>query len=159
MTTPRAPSRSRRASVNETSEGRDDVAAKAAPAWRLLRDGLALADADIDTGREELRTALAEFEAEAVPTGRLLAGAALLQCIGIADDDYTGFEDAVAAVLASRAAIDALGDDGDRLSARAGALVAGWFRSLDDPALPAEAERSFAASARAIAAPFALARA
>ena len=66
----------------------------------------------------------------------MLAGAALVQCIGIADDDYAGFEDAVAAVHASAAEIDRLADAGDRLSARAGTLVAGWFRSLDDPALP-----------------------
>jgi len=105
-------------------------------AWRLLREGLARADVDIGAGRAELRGALARFDAAGVASGRLLAGAALVQCIGIADDDYAGFEDAVAAVHANAAEIDHLADAGDRLSARAGMLVAGWFRSLDDPALP-----------------------
>ena len=142
-TTPRAPARSPRAAAKHAVDGAGTGAgaAQATPAWRLLRAGLALADADICAGRDELRAALARFEDEAVPSGRLLAGAALVQCIGIADDDYAGFEDAVAAVAASRDAIETLADAGDRLSARAGILVAGWFASLDDPALPAEAER------------------
>jgi hypothetical protein len=50
--------------------------------------GLARADADIGAGRAELTRALARFEAAGVAAGRLLAGAALEQCIGIADDDY-----------------------------------------------------------------------
>ena len=117
----------------------DASAALGDPAWRLLREGLARADADIGAGRAELRGALARFEAAGVAAGRLLAGAALVRCIGIADDDYAGFEEAVAAVHASGDEIDRLSDAGDRLSARAGALVAGWFRSLDDPALPEQA--------------------
>ena len=120
--------------------GRDDApATRVDGAWRLLRDGLARADADIGAGRVELRHALASFDAAGVAAGRLLAGATLVQCIGIADDDYAGFEDAVAAVDACACAIDSLADAGDRLCARAGALVAGWFHSLDDPALPDQA--------------------
>jgi LuxR family transcriptional regulator, maltose regulon positive regulatory protein len=111
-----------------------------ATAWRLLRAGLALADADVASGRVELRDALRKFDALRDAPGRLLAGAALVQCIGIADDDYTGFEEAVAAVEASAAAAATLADPADRLTAEAGALVAGWFRRLDDPALPARAE-------------------
>ncbi|MEO5845129.1 MAG: BTAD domain-containing putative transcriptional regulator [Caldimonas sp.] len=111
-----------------------------APAWRLLREGLALADGDIGAGRAALRDALARFDAARSAPGRLLAGAALVQCIGIAEDDYAGFEDAVAAVHDSLDEIERIDDAGDRLSAQAGALVAGWFRSLDDPALPAQAE-------------------
>ncbi|MCE9657393.1 MAG: hypothetical protein K8R60_02460 [Burkholderiales bacterium] len=111
-------------------------------AWQLLRQGLALADADVAAGRAELLAALARFTPvdPAEPIGRLLAGAALVQCIGIADDDYTGFEDAVAAVAAAVPALDTIDDPADLLLARAGALVAGWFRALDDPTLPKLAE-------------------
>ena len=126
--------------VDAAACGGDEApAALVDEAWRLLRDGLVRADVDIGAGRGELRSALARFDAAGVASGRLLAGAALVQCIGIADDDYTGFEDAVAAVDASIGQIERLADAGDRLSARAGALVAGWFRSLDDPALPEQA--------------------
>ena len=39
-------------------------------------------------------------------SGHTARGAALVQCIGIADDDYAGFEDAVAAVDADKARIE-----------------------------------------------------
>ena len=128
----------------------------AGPAWRLLRSGLALADADVGDGdgRAELRAALAGFARAGDGHGSLLAAAALVQCIGIADDDYAGFEDAVAAIRASACDVDAIDDAGDRLSARAGRLVAGWFERLDDPDLPAQAERVVRSLAdAAIAAP------
>ena len=113
----------------------------AAPAaWQQLREGLTLADGDVAAGRRELRDALSRFADIDEPEGRLLAGAALVQCIGIADDDYAGFEDAIAAVDAGRERLDAIADAGDRLMARAGALVAGWFHRLDDPALALEAD-------------------
>ena len=99
-----------------------------------------MADADLSQGRVEMRDALARFEESGDEPGRLLAGAALVQCIGIANDDYAGFEAAVNAVNASSAAIGGLAYESDRLLARAGILVAGWFRALDDPALPAQAE-------------------
>ena len=109
-------------------------------AWRRLRQGLALADVDLSQGRVEIRDALARFDGLGDAPGRLLAGAALVQCVAIADDDYAGFEAAVDAVNTSLIAIDGLADSGDRLVARAGVLVAGWFRALDDPALPTQAE-------------------
>ena len=119
---------------------KNSVPATAATAWQTLRQGLALADADLTAGRVELRDALQRFAALGDGHGRLLAGAALVQCIGIADDHYAGFEDAVEAIEASVGAFDTIDDAGDRLSAGAGALVAGWFRKLDDPELPARAE-------------------
>lgn len=112
----------------------------AADAWRDLRRGLSLADADVASGRAELRDALSRFSALGDGPGRLLAAAVLVQCIGVADDDYAGFEDAVDAVNDTNVAIDAIADAADRLLALSGALVAGWFRALDDPALPALAE-------------------
>ena len=121
------------------SDAAGDADDALAPAWTLLREGLALADRDVGAGRAELRGALARFDAGNAAAGRLLAGAALVQCIGIAEEDYAGFEDAVAAVRTNAGEIDRLDDPGDRLSAQAGALVAGWFVSLDDPDLPAQA--------------------
>jgi LuxR family maltose regulon positive regulatory protein len=109
-------------------------------AGQLLRRGLARVDADVASGRSELREALRQLDALDDRPGRLLAAAALVQCIGIADDDYTGFEEAVDVVNANAAAIDALPAAGDLLLARAGLLVSGWFRALDDPALPALAD-------------------
>ncbi|MGZ8260804.1 MAG: AfsR/SARP family transcriptional regulator [Caldimonas sp.] len=108
-------------------------------AWQLLRHGTALADADVGAGHGELRDALAGFERDGDAEGRLLAAGVLVQCIGIVDADYAGFEDAVAAIDACAESVDAIADPGDRLSARAGALVAGWFESLDDPRLPERA--------------------
>ena len=108
--------------------------------WRQLQVGLALALEDPTLGRADLRAALAGFTDHADAPGRLIAAAALVQFIGIADDDYGGFEPAVAAVIASAAQVEAIHTLDHRLLARAGALIAGWFRSLDDPALAAQAE-------------------
>ena len=108
--------------------------------WQQLQTGLALALDDPTLGRAELRAALAGFTDHADAPGRLVAAAALVQFIGIADDDYGGFEPAVAAVIASAAQVDAVHAPDHRLLARAGTLIAGWFRSLDDPALAAQAE-------------------
>lgn len=108
--------------------------------WQQLQAGLALALDDPTLGRAELRAALAGFTDHADAPGRLVAAAALVQFMGIADDDYGGFEPAVAAVIASAAQVDAVHTPDHRLLARAGALIAGWFRSLDDPALAAQAE-------------------
>src|SRR4029077_20418720 len=64
------------------------------------------------------------------------------------------FEDAVEAIEASIGAIETLDDGGDRLSAAAGALGAGWFRKLDDPELLARRQAVVRALAdAAIAAP------
>ncbi len=108
--------------------------------WHQLQAGLALALDDPTLGRAELRAALAGFTDHADAPGRLIAAAALVQFIGIADDDYRGFEPAVAAVIARAAQVEAIHTPDHRLLARAGALIAGWFRSLDDPALAAQAE-------------------
>ncbi len=112
----------------------------AAVPWQRLRQGLALADADLAAGRAELRDAMARFAAVDEPVGRLLAAAALLQCIGIADDDYAGFEEAIATIDAGKAVVDDIADAGDRLLARTGTLVAGWFHQLGDPALSGAAD-------------------
>ena len=108
--------------------------------WRQLQAGLALALEDPTLGRADLRAALAGFTDHADAPGRLIAAAALLQFIGIADDDYGGFEPAVEAVIATAAQVEAIHTPDHRLLARAGALIAGWFCSLDDPALAAQAE-------------------
>ena len=108
--------------------------------WRQLQVGLALALEDPTLGRADLRAALAGFTDHADAPGRLIAAAALVQFIGIADDDYGGFELAVEAIIASAAQVEAIHTPDHRLLARAGALIAGWFRSLDDPALAAQAE-------------------
>ncbi len=112
-------------------------------AWQPLQHALALALEDVGHGRAELRAALAQFEARddaAGRQGRLIAAAALVQFIGIADDHYGGFEHAIEVVHASHAAIDGITDSDHRLLARSGTLVAGWFRALDDPTLEPLAE-------------------
>ena len=112
-------------------------------AWQPLQRGLALALADVGCGRDELRSALALFQAHgdaASQQGRLIAAAALVQFIGIADDHYGGFEQAVEVVNASQQSIDAITEPDHRLLARSGSLVAGWFRALDDPSLAPLAE-------------------
>jgi len=112
-------------------------------AWQLLQRGLALALDDLGHGRGELHAALAQFEAHDDPRsrqGRLIAAAALVQFIGIADDHYGGFEHAVEVVHSAPAPIDAITDPDHRLLACSGTLVAGWFRALDDPALAPLAE-------------------
>ena len=129
------------------TRGSKAAVAHAAPAatdaWEHLQRGLALALDDVGRGRDELRAALALFEAQADDAGqrcRLIAAAALLQFIGIADDHYAGFEHAVDAVTATRAQIEHVADPDHRLLARSGALVAGWFLALDDPTLMPQAE-------------------
>ena len=107
---------------------------------RQLQAGLTLALEDPTLGHADLRAALAGFTDHADAPGRLIAAAALLQFIGIADDDYGGFEPAVEAVIATAAQVEAMHTPDHRLLARAGALIAGWFCSLDDPALAAQAE-------------------
>ena len=112
-------------------------------AWQQLQRGLALALDDVGRGRDDLRAALALFEAHAnqrSQQGRLIAAAALVQFIGIADDHYAGFEHAVEAVTATLACIEHVADPDHRLLARSGALVAGWFRALDDPRLAPQAD-------------------
>lgn len=106
----------------------------------LLRCGLNLALANPAHGRDDLRAALAAFTANGEAAGRLVAAAALLQLIGIADDDYTGFENAVDAARAAHASLAVIDDAEHRLVAQTGLLVAGWFQALDDPLLPAQAD-------------------
>ena len=128
--------------------GADPVASTTEPqiapdAWQHLRRGLALALDDVSSGRDDLRAALVLFEAQDdrnSQQGRLIAAAALVQFIGIADDNYAGFESAVDAVTASLAHSEHITDADHRLLARSGALVAGWFRALDDPRLVPQAE-------------------
>ena len=112
-------------------------------AWQLLQRSLALALEDMGHGRNELRSALARFEAhddDASLQGRLIAAAALVQFIGIADDHYGGFEHAVDVVNAALVHPEHVTDPDHRLLARSGTLVAGWFRALDDPQLAPHAE-------------------
>ena len=107
-------------------------------AWQQLQRGLELALVDLAHGRDELHAALALFEADPGQEGRqgrLIAAAALVQFIGIADDHYGGFEHAVGVVNAALVPIEAITDPDHRLLVRSGTLVAGWFRALDDPRL------------------------
>lgn len=127
------------------------VAQAAAPApagdgEALLRLGLQRAFGDLRQGRAELRQALRGFAARNDASGQLVAAAALVQFIGIADDEYAGFEDAVAVVRAAAGAADAIVDADLRTLARTGALIAGWFDALDDPALAARADALAAAT-------------
>jgi len=112
----------------------------------LLRRGLALGLADVGAGRAELRAAAAAFEALGDANGRALACAALLVFIGIAADDYTGFE-AAAATLSAGTALAPWADPADALLAEAGALMAGGFHALDAPELAARAATLTAALA------------
>ncbi len=104
-----------------------------------MRRGLALGLADIGAGRAELREAASRFEALGDANGRLLASCALVVFIGIADDDYAGFEAAAAAVIAGTPPPAPWADPADALLAAAGALMAGSFHALDAPALAAHA--------------------
>ena len=104
----------------------------------LLRRGLALGLADVSAGRAELRAAAAAFDMLGDANGCTLAHAALLVFIGIADDDYTGFE-AAAATLITRPQLAPWADPADALLAEAGALTAGSFHALDAPELAAHA--------------------
>jgi DNA-binding SARP family transcriptional activator len=116
-------------------------------AMALLRSGLALGCADISHGRAELGAAVAAFESSGDACGRYLAHAAQLVLIGLADDDYTGFETAVQFVITRDPQSFEWADAADALLAEAGSLVAGAFEALDAPALPACAqgiERSLA---------------
>ena len=111
-----------------------------ADGWQRLQRGIDLALSDVAQGRAELRAGLAQFDTRDDAQGRLIAGAALVQFIGIADDDYAGFQDAVDAVTATLAVPDDIVDADHRLLARTGSLVVGWYRSLDDPQLAPQAE-------------------
>ncbi len=124
------------------------------PAAHLLRRGLALSLQDLNHGRAELRQAGAAFAAQGDACGELLAASAQLLFIGIAGDDFTGFEPAVGTVLAVLLHIGAITDPADALLAEAGALIAGWFTALDAPGLAERAERiAKALDNQAIAAP------
>ena len=118
----------------------DTAAGDAHTGWQQLQRGLDLALDDLGAGRADLRAALTLFDPQREPQGRLIAGAALVQFIGIADDDYSGFQDAIDAVTAALPALESIARADHRLIARAGALVAGWYQALDDPRLVAQAE-------------------
>jgi LuxR family transcriptional regulator, maltose regulon positive regulatory protein len=114
------------------------AAATAAAAEQALRQGLALALQDLGSGRAELREAAARFAALGDDRGGLIAAAALVLFIGIADDDYEGFEAAVDTVTAAAAEgglIESVADPADKLLVQAGALVAGSFKALNAPHL------------------------
>lgn len=100
-----------------------------------LRQGLALALHDLGSGRAELRDAASGFAAQGDAHGQLLASAAQLLFIGIADDDYAGFDEAVDGVMASVGALASIAEPSDALLAQAGALIAGWFTALGTPGL------------------------
>ena len=117
-----------------------------------LRQGLALALHDIGQGRAELRDAAARFAALGDGRGQRLAASALVVFIGIADDDYTGFEAAAALLAGWRDQpwdSQTMADPADALLAEAGALTAGSFMALDAPELAARA----AAIAKSLADP------
>ena len=112
--------------------------AAAQTAMALLRRGLALGLADVGAGRSELQAAAEHFKVLGDANGCTLAHAALLVFIGIADDDYTGFE-AAAATLSADTRLAPWADPADALLAEAGALMAGGFSALDAPELAAHA--------------------
>jgi len=124
----------------ERIDGQCQEALSAPSAASLLRRGLDAALADPENGRVDLRAALAASNVDSTVAGRLVAAAALVQSIGIADDDYTGFEEALDVALAERGSLTAVDDAEHRLVAQTGLLIADWFRALDDPLLPAQAD-------------------
>jgi len=75
---------------------------------------------------------------------RLHAACCIVLAIGIADDDYRGFEDATA-VIVDAGDPPSDGDPDAALLVVAGALVTRQFRSLDDPSLESLAARIVAA--------------
>ncbi len=117
-----------------------------------------LRDAELD--RAPLRVQLATDTTRGDARAVLLGASALILVSGAADDRYDGFVEAVGAVTANLAMRPALRDPAEQLLADAGELVARWFGSLEDPALPTLAEsvvlalgdRSIAANLRAVAA-------
>ncbi len=117
-------------------------AAQSSAAAAALRQGLARALHDLGEGRAELRAAITGLAAAGDARGSVLAAAALIVFTGIADDDYTGFEEAAALVAASAHA-DPAGwpAAADALLVDAGGLIAGWFFALDAPGLAARAAR------------------
>ena len=122
-------------------------------AEQRLRDALALALRDLGAGRAELRDAQARLAGAGDEPQRLVAAAAQVLFIGIADDDYTGFEAAVRTVMTARDSILQVADAEQRLLARAGSLMAAAFANLDDPALPALAHALVRTLAEATLAP------
>lgn len=116
-------------------------------ALALLRRGIALGLADLGAGRAELRAAAERFRVGGDAQGERLACCALAVFIGIADDDYTGFEAALAVAGAATETPAPWAEPGDALLARAGALIAGSFEALDAPALAAHAQAIAAALA------------
>ena len=75
---------------------------------------------------------------------RLHAACCIVLAIGIADDDYRGFEDATAVIVDAGDPLSD-GDPDAALLVVAGALVTRQFRSLDDPSLESLAARIVAA--------------
>jgi LuxR family transcriptional regulator, maltose regulon positive regulatory protein len=121
------------------------AATAAAAAEHALRKGLALALQDLGSGRAELQDAADRFAALGDDQSSLLAAAALVLFIGIADDDYAGFEMAVDTVRRLTATnegetvFDQIADPSDKLLTQAGVLVAGSFTALGAPNLKAQA--------------------
>ena len=122
-----------------------------AQAQALLRQGLALGLQDLAHGRAELAAAASQFAQLGHAPGQVLACAAQVLFMGVADDDYRGFEAAIAVLSAHDATPpaepDAEPDDepaaepDDDLLVQAGMLVAASFNALDAPGL---AERAAA---------------
>lgn len=101
-----------------------------AGATRALRRAIAAMLQDLDAGRALLVEVL---DAPAADDEHLVAAAALLLIIGIADADYAGFERAVAVVDAALPAMGRIVEADQRLIARAGSLIAMGYRAADDP--------------------------
>ena len=129
--------------VRRSTEGRSRGGKPPDPAiaaLACLRRGLALAWQDLSAGRADLREAFMRFDALGDASGRVLAASALVVFIGIADDDYDGFENAAAVVAAGADGLAPWADPGDALLVEAGSLIAGWFHALDAPQLAQHAQ-------------------
>lgn len=101
-----------------------------------LQEGIAALLHDLDTGRGALCEVLDQSDAD---EERLVAGAALVLMIGIADADYAGFERAIETVDACQAALARVTHGEQRLIVRAGSLVGLWYRVGDAPQIAAQA--------------------
>jgi DNA-binding SARP family transcriptional activator len=92
--------------------------------------------AHADLERADLHALLQASQARDDGAGSLLAAAALVLGIGIADDHFRGFEAAAAVVRARRNEAQAIPEPARRLVVDAGVLVVGAFDELSSPVLP-----------------------
>lgn len=107
-------------------------------ASRQLKTGLSAAYQNLACGRDDIRLAMHRFADRSDAGGELVAASALVLFIGIADDDYRGFQDALERVARHAGVLGTVVDPEHRLIARAASLfVPGFTRPPQAPSLAA----------------------